>query len=231
MVPFFSSARFSGLSECRPVEFRREDNLQISAGSEKRAALKAARELLEQDDESIIYVALELRRCLEAIVYEKLWVYRHRLPADSVHKWQPYQAFRALLLMEPDAGFTAMIGVSRQASPESTDRLPSLIGVDHRPKLQWLRATYHKLGSFLHARWSFEKRTVPTAPEDRREFLARLLLELEPFVGPTVTMALPVDVVAFECEFCQTTIQTARCALEELSEVECVGCDCRERRR
>jgi hypothetical protein len=65
--------------------------------AEKLDAFSAATRLLEkQDDVLLRYAALELRRCIEALIYEKLIVYGDLLPEDSVHKWQPDKAFDAL---------------------------------------------------------------------------------------------------------------------------------------
>jgi hypothetical protein len=60
---------------------------------ENRKALKKAQELLASDDDSSLrHAALELRRCLEAVIYEKLFAYKDRFPADVARKWQPPQA-------------------------------------------------------------------------------------------------------------------------------------------
>jgi hypothetical protein len=49
--------------------------------TEKRLAYDAAAAMLaKQDGESLRYAALELRRCIEAIVYEKLKLYDILLP-------------------------------------------------------------------------------------------------------------------------------------------------------
>ena len=80
--------------------------------AEKRQALDRAIEMISRGNtDELRYVALELRRCIEAVVYEKLWVYRDRFPAEVARRWQPPQAFRALLVMEPNAEHTKIVRI------------------------------------------------------------------------------------------------------------------------
>src|ERR1035438_5057609 len=93
-------------------------NSYADPGTEKRHAYEAAATLLaKEDDDSLRYAALELRRCIEAIVYEKLRVYGDLLPEGSVHQWQPPRAFDALIAIEPDAEATFTFAVAPQAEP------------------------------------------------------------------------------------------------------------------
>src|SRR5450759_58286 len=93
-------------------------SLHMEPTTEKRQALDRAIEMISRGDaDELRYVALELRRCIEAVVYEKLWAYRDRFPAEVARKWQPPQAFRALLVMEPDAEHTKIVRFSKQIGP------------------------------------------------------------------------------------------------------------------
>lgn len=85
--------------------------------NEKVQAYKAATELLGRKDDAVLrYVALELRRCIEAVVYEKLVAYGDLIPADAARTWQPPQAFKALLAVEPGADKDAVIAIGPQRS-------------------------------------------------------------------------------------------------------------------
>jgi hypothetical protein len=69
----------------------------VDPNSEKRHAFDRAKDLLVRNDEdSIRYAVLELRRCLEAVVYEKLWAYRRRIPAEVARKWQRRRHHRGI---------------------------------------------------------------------------------------------------------------------------------------
>jgi hypothetical protein len=126
-------------------------NPYADPSNEKREAYNAAAALLaKQDDGCLRYVALELRRCLESIVYEKLRVYGRLLPEGSVHQWQPPQAFDALIEVEPNAQETITYAVAPQTEPGRMSETPfKSIGVDERPKGKWIKKTWHKLGFYL----------------------------------------------------------------------------------
>ena len=93
-------------------------NIHADPTAEKREAYDAASVLLaKRDDCSLRYAALELRRCMEAIVYEKLKVYDVLLPEGSVHQWQPSQAFDALIAVEPNAQETCTLSIAIEQEP------------------------------------------------------------------------------------------------------------------
>jgi hypothetical protein len=124
---------------------------------EKHEAYNAATALLAKQDEGILrYAALELRRCMEAIVYENLRIYGDLLPEGSVHQWQPPQAFDALIGIEPDAEATVTYAIAPETEPGKMATGPyHAVGVDERPKAKWIKKTWQKLGSYLHADWPF----------------------------------------------------------------------------
>ena len=92
-----------------------KQNEKADPSSEKGEAYRAAVALLaKSDDSSLRYAALEVRRCMEAVVYEKLKAYGTLLPEGSVHQWQPPQAFDALIDIEPNAELSGTIAVAIQ---------------------------------------------------------------------------------------------------------------------
>ena len=121
---------------------------------EKRDAFDAATALLaKQDDASLRYAALELRRCIEAIVYEKLKLYGELLPEESIHTWQAAQAFKALIEIEPNAEEDVTYGIAPQTEP---DKLPDVpfrnIGTDRRPKGRRVKKVWNSLGGLTYTR-------------------------------------------------------------------------------
>ena len=194
---------------------------------EKREALSQAKELLARGDvDSLRYAALELRRCLEAVVYEKLWAYRDRIPAEAARKWQPPQAFKALLLMEPDAASTSTLSVA----PQKERGVPSegpfhQLGIDRRPGTAWLSKTYNKLGSHLHAHWPYSRKKIRSSPEAVQKYLENVAEELRPFVERSFTSTL-ASLVRFECSVCGTEIKANAAGVEAAGEVVCLNPDC-----
>ena len=115
--------------------------------NEKHHAYDAAAALLaKQDDASLRYAALELRRCIEAIVYAKLRVYGDLLPEGSVHQWQPPRACEALIAIEPCAEATFTYAIAPETEPGKISAGPyHTVGVDERPKAKWIKKTWQKL--------------------------------------------------------------------------------------
>jgi predicted RNA-binding Zn-ribbon protein involved in translation (DUF1610 family) len=199
----------------------------VNSVTEKRDAYDRARDLLATSDDGVLrYVALELRRCIEAIVYEKLWAYRDRIPPDAAWKWQPPQAFRALLTMEPDAAQTAVLRFAPEDTPGGEVTQPfTTLGTDVRPSPGWLNKTYNKLGSLLHADWPYAQNAKKNEPEEVRLFLAKVANDVEPFVTRTFTSTLAVT-VRFECAVCLQPIIANVAGLEKAAEVTCLDPAC-----
>ena len=190
---------------------------------EKRAAHKAARELLARDDETVLrYAALELRICIEDIVYEKLNSYRDWIPIDA-ETWQPPQAFKALLNVEPDADDTRTISIARREGLNVPSAGPcTVIGTDHRPSVRWLKKTWNKLGRYLHGEWPFSGsgQHLPS-----RKFLQGVLAELAPFVDVrSVTASFSGPLVEFDCLACGAVNKASERVLEVHHEAYCAKC-------
>jgi len=190
---------------------------------EKRDAYVTAQALLQKQDEaSLRYAALELRRCLEAIVYEKLDGYRQFLPAEAAKEWRPGQAFDALIAIEPNAEDTFTLAVAVETSPGQMAPGPyRIVGVDKRPKAKWIKKTWNKLGGRLHAEWPYERHKKSELSQ--RQFLERTLTEVAPFVENSVTsvMAMTID---FQCTCCGATVKVMEQTLKQKSEAVCLNC-------
>ena len=195
--------------------------------AEKRQALDRAIEMISRDNsDELRYVALELRRCIEAVVYEKLWIYRDRFPAEVARKWQPPQAFKALLVMEPDAEHTKIVRIAKQTELGVPSTGPFLtLGTDQRFSSTWLNKTYNKLGSYLHASWPFAKNPEKNSIETGREFLQQVAADMERFVRLSFTSTL-AKLVDFQCSVCDTAIKANVAGVEQAGEVTCLNPEC-----
>jgi hypothetical protein len=189
---------------------------------EKVQAHRAAKDMLAQNkDELLRYVALEVRRCIEAVVYEKLEAYRNWIPEKIAKTWQPPLAFKALLEIDPGAEDDMAIGAAIQTRPDlPPEQPPKIIGVDYRPKVKWLNAKYHKLGAHLHADSPFAR---PKNDDDKREFYEKTLADLEPFIGRSFSFAFS-NTTSFECSQCGGTVVASDRGLRELGYATCLKC-------
>ena len=189
---------------------------------EKVQAYNAAKELLAQGkDEALRYVALELRRCIEAVVYEKLEAYRKWISEKLARTWQPPQAFKALLEIDPGGQYDSVLAVAVQDRPDEPPKTPfKLVGTDRRPNIKWLTDTWHKLGSYLHADWPYSR---ASERGNRLEFYQRVLSELEPFVANHFTAAM-ANTIDFKCLGCGQGVVISEAGLKFAGHATCLNC-------
>jgi hypothetical protein len=189
---------------------------------EKVQAYNAAKELLAQGkDELFRYVALELRRCIEALVYEKLEAYRKWISEKLARTWQPPQAFKALLEIDPGGQDDGAFAVAAQEQLDGPPKMPfRVIGTDRRPRVKWLTDTWNKLGSDLHANWPYSRKTERG---DSREFYERVLSELEPFLANHFTAAM-TNTIDFKCSECGQTVVISQEGLKLAGHATCLNC-------
>jgi len=191
--------------------------------TEKRLAYNAAGAMLaRQDADSLRHAALELRRCIEAIVYEKLKVYGVLLPEGSVHQWQPPQAFDALIAIEPGAEDTYTYAIAPEKEfGKMADGPYHAVGVDERPKGKWIKKTWNKLGAHLHAEWPFSRASKP--PASARPFLEKTLADIMPLVNNSFTAMISMN-VEFRCVGCGENVTVMETAVETSRTALCLTC-------
>lgn len=183
---------------------------------------------LESGDAARLHcAALEMRLCLEAIVYEKLKTYAARLPAKVKRKWQPDQALRALKQLEPgaDEDFTLRIAEEKEYGVPGADW--QSLGTHVTVKEKWVRKHYHKLGSYLHEEQPFRAPKYPYAVqlERMRESLEAIAEELRPAAHSSLDAAM-ANTVSFSCGVCEQDVVCNVGGLEQTGEAICLDPDC-----
>lgn len=191
--------------------------------TEKRLAYDAAAAMLaRQDGDSLRYAALELRRCIEAVVYEKLKVYNILLPEGSIHQWKPPQAFDALLAIDPGAEDTFTYAIAPEKEFGKIAEGPyRTVGVDERPRAKWLKKTWNTLGSYLHAEWPFSRAATPLG--SARLFFEKTLADLAPMVNNSFT-AMTSTNIEFPCAGCGENVKVMEKAVESSRTALCLNC-------
>jgi hypothetical protein len=117
----------------------------------KESHLQRAVLLLDSENTTDhIYACLELRFCIEAIVYQKLLHGIKKIPSSIVETWQPQKAIKMLSEIDELTSGDCKIEFNLTA----TDALPKdgwlLLGEQKIPSVKWLAKNYNKLGNFLH---------------------------------------------------------------------------------
>lgn len=196
--------------------------------AQKRRHYARAKEHLESgDDARLPCAALELRFCLEAIVYSKLRLYEKRLPVAIKRKWQPPQALKALLQIEPDADRDFTLRVAREKEYGVPGDDWRNMGTHRTVKLKWLRKEYNRLGSYLHLDQPFTPPRLPYQIElqKMREDLQGILDHLAPIVASTLDAGL-APVAGFECIACGSQVLCNEDGLEKTGTATCLDADC-----
>ena len=198
------------------------DTSDIKEGFGKHACYNRAKSLLNTgDDLQLRYVCLELRFCLEAITYDKLEVYKSRLPPSLLSTWQPPQALKVLERLEPSSTEDFTLYFGREDTPGQPASEVTYIGTHKFLDLRWLRKTYNKLGHYLHVPTPSAKRRQPL-----RSDLEKILQTLEPIVQSSLDATI-AEVVSFDCFKCKKKVSANKKVLKTNSEVECLNQNCR----
>jgi len=192
------------------------------------SCMERARSLLSTaDDGSLRYACLELRFCIEAIVYAKLDAYSNYVPAAVFEKWQPNHAVKMLLQFEPEADedFTLYI------SPESEPGIPTgnwtCLGQHNALRLSWLNKNYNKLGSYLHVKMG-NKKTRETTEELSvvRKDIERIMSEVERAVNSDIIEGTLAPRIQFKCQACEQDSLVNVDALRKTGRATCISPKC-----
>lgn len=172
-----------------------------------KEALNRAKSLVVSGAEAdLIYAALELRRALEALVYENALRFVDDLAATDFEEWRPPQLLERLLELDPVADTTM------EMQMQDKDGTWISLGTDKRIPLSVLKKQYFALGNFLHTP------TIAQVKNGRRVSTSKVLKRCQEcieLIEAEVTASLRID--SFEI-FGNT-------------EFDCVECGIRLRRR
>lgn len=132
----------------------------------------------------MLYAALELRFCFEAIAYRHMDLYGDQLPSELVSKWKADQIIKTLAEFDPQSDQTSELSISvtspklpEDASEE--DRKSEYQGLKYldlgaSKRISWrvFRKHYNTLGSYLHL--DREENNVYPTQEKLRNILSAL---------------------------------------------------------
>ena len=108
----------------------------------------AKRCLAEEGDRHLYYAALEIRKCMEAIIYETAKLYVDDIPEEDYSTWQPARLLAMLIEIDPMADKSGEMRFAREDGKEP--KVWRSLGTDKRLTLAEIRHNYDALGFFLH---------------------------------------------------------------------------------
>ncbi len=198
------------------------------ADYDKWNCLERARNLLSTSgDDSLRYACLELRFCIEAIVYEKLNTYSSYVPATVFEKWQPNHAMKMLLQFEPDAAEDFTLYISPESEPGKPTGNWTCLGQHNGLKPSWINKNYNKLGSYLHVKMG-NKNVRETTKElsGIRKDIERILTELEPAVNSDIVSTTLASRIQFKCQACEQISLVNVDVLRKTGRATCINPQC-----
>lgn len=175
------------------------------------------------DENSLRHAALELRLCLEHVVYQKLSQIGDKLPPAIFRKWQPPQAMKMLLSFEPNADRDITLTIC----VENADGTPSgswkHIGDYKMFPYQWLNKSYHKLGKYLHLP-SLEEADAPS--KIKATSLQEIIDGIER-VSTASMLSTINSITTIACSVCGGDMYVSNLQIENAAVVECYKDTCR----
>lgn len=174
------------------------------------------------DENSLRHACLELRFCLESIVYQRLRKIGDKLPRSVYKSWQPQKALKLLLSFEPRADQDVTLDICI----DTVDGKPSgdwkRIGDYKMFSVKWLNKSYNKLGKFLHLTSLAEEETPPQInPVDLQEIYD----EIERVSSASLVLTMN-SITVVTCAVCGTDMYVSHSQIEEGSVVECYKESC-----
>jgi len=190
----------------------------------KTECLNRAKILIDEGSyDSFIYAALDLRQCIESIIYEKLDGYKKYVPGVVFQKWQPSHALKTLLYFEPDAEQSIKLAIAPESSPGVTSGPFQYIGEHKALTVEWLNKNYNKLGSFLHVQRDKSKKL---SHDKLRSELKIIKDKLDEVIKCNLISCSMSERVTFECQACNKKSLANVKAIRKSKRAYCIHPNC-----
>lgn len=199
-------------------QFREIDPLGREYEKKARIALDCAkRELETKEDSRLKYAALELRMCIECVVYRSIIVYGTGIDSKLLSEWQPRRLVRTLLEIDysyhKDGVFIAAPGNELHYDGElkikSLDDVKPGWGkfVQNRIPKKITNKMYDKLGNFLHIPTIAQTNSAKIkTPQEIRKVCDGIASDLEESLSASLQDLSITAMFEFDCKRCQSKI-------------------------
>lgn len=195
---------------------------------DKKKCLDRARKLLEQDNDDFLrYICLELRYCIELIVYEnvKNYVDEKRLSPSIINDWQPTKIMKNLCTEEPLADKDYELAIFPEISPGVPAETGFTLGKHRKLSYKWLNKNYNKLGSYLHV--PSLKQNDKQSIEEIREYIDKTINYISSIIEETTLGGIGFSMISnFECQECKELILVDSEGLKKIKTLECRNDKC-----
>lgn len=187
--------------------------------SKKECFIRAKALVALGDQSSLRYACLEIRQCIEAISYAKMFNFKKVVPEEQFSEWNPKKIYSFLLEMEPNADKDYTLKIYKEGSNGAPNKL--VFNEEHKTlTMNEIGKMYHKLGYYLHSPTIAKQPTYATDTLKLSETLKGYLIKLEGVVNTSFDSNFGI-VCSFTCEGCNGTIYHNQATLEIGKKVSC----------
>lgn len=174
------------------------------------------------DETSLRHACLELRFCIESIVYQKLRKVGKELPPSVYRTWQPPKALKLLMSFEPRADQDMTIDVCLNSVNGAPSGEWMRIGEYKMFSVKWLSKSYNKLGKLLHLTSLLE---TESPPEITALAVQEIVEEIERVSSADMVMTIN-SITVFTCDLCGSDMYASTAQIETGAVVECYKDSC-----
>ena len=161
--------------------------------------IRASAMLPSNSEETLRYAALELRQCLECLIYERAWCYKSVLSNDDLKEWQPSRLIKRLLEIAPyaDKGVRLTMASKEEENDIIMDETERVLSRKELGK------HYHKIGSYLHASFNNDLEPIALNTTSVNKSLERLNTLLDEVINSPISKLVPkAGLFTFDCKKC-----------------------------
>lgn len=176
-------------------------------------------------DEELAYAALSLRKCMEALTYDKAKNYKDDLP-DSIYKqWQPRKLLASILKIDPFADKPSEIRIGIEKTPGVPAKEMKYLGAETPLSIQQLKKYYDLLGAFLHIPTidQYENDKLP-GYEKLKTKCNELIAKLEDVFSSNIHNSNLTALSSIECSCCGEKVSRRILHLKDNIDAECFKC-------
>jgi hypothetical protein len=165
------------------------------------------------------YACLELRQCIEALAYKKIYAYRSRIPIDAYKKWQPQSILKVLRALEENTEVDKYFKFYEESENGALGK--ELLSFEQKElTVSFINMHYHKLSSNLHVPFKAEH-----SKSNLRNYLIELTTQLGVFVN-AISYCTVSKIITFNCLCCDNPIARNSLNVEENTQIQCFNTQC-----
>jgi hypothetical protein len=189
-------------------------------------ALERAKVLFaSHSDETLRYVALELRLALEFITYDRAQAYQDEIPREVYETWQPSRLMQILIEIDPYADQPSSISLGIQEDTGIPAKDMKFLGTDNALSLEKIRKNYSALGSYLHSPTLKQQTEIGTQNFDKLRERAKNLIEvLETVLSSEIWNVKFGPRLTTKCNWCGATIIRRVKGADKTWTIRCLVC-------